>query len=440
MPQTQPALRIEYLPLASIARFDRNPKKHDVGALVQSIRRYGFRDAPIFDGTLKALVAGHGRLKALEAMQGDGDQAPPGVKVNGGGEWLVPLQLGVDAKSAAEARAFLVDHNALTVAGGDMGVEGILRMYDQDALGALLKEAAEAGEMPVTLDGDDLDQLLSGGPKATVEDDPSDLIDRSEALQQKWETKPGQLWTLGAHRVLCGDSTKAEDVERAMGAERALLMVTDPPYGVEYEPDWRNEAHRKGKIQYGARRLGKVEADDRFSWLPSWEAFTGDVAYVWHAGLRGSEVATDLMAAGFEIRGQMVWRKPFAPISRGHYHWQHEPCWYAVRKGKSASWAGDRKQTTVWDATSPNDPYQRAGEAYTNHGTQKPVECMARPIRNHGGKDDAVYDPFLGSGTTLIAAEQLGRRCYGLEIAPQYVAVTLQRWADATGKEPSLVS
>jgi DNA modification methylase len=128
----------------------------------------------------------------------------------------------------------------------------------------------------------------------------------------------------------------------------------------------------------------------------------------------------------------VIWRKPRFIISRGHYHWQHEPCWYAVRKGGSAKWCGDRSQSTVWDIALKD------GGEDTNHSTQKPVECMARPIRNHGGKDDDVYDPFLGSGTTIIAAEQLGRRCYGLELSPAYCDVIVARWEKLTGRKAEL--
>jgi DNA modification methylase len=127
-------------------------------------------------------------------------------------------------------------------------------------------------------------------------------------------------------------------------------------------------------------------------------------------------------------RTQIIWRKPRFVISRGHYHWQHEPAWYAVRPGGSAKWRGDRSQSTVWDIAQRDD----TGE--TKHGTQKPVECMRRPIRHHGGKGDDVYDPFVGSGTTIIAAEQLGRRCFAMEISPGYCDVVVQRWEQFTGK------
>jgi DNA modification methylase len=206
-------------------------------------------------------------------------------------------------------------------------------------------------------------------------------------------------------------------------------MITDPPYGVDYDPGWRNEAAEKGLIGYGARREGKVENDDRASWLDAWKLFPGSVVYCWHAGVHATQVATDLEAAGFEIRSQIIWAKNNFAISRGHYHWKHEPCWYAVRKGSTASWIGDRSQTTLWEIDQSTDGQK------TDHGTQKPLECMARPIRNHEGD---VYDPFLGSGTTLIAAHRAGRRCFGMEIDPRYLDVILKRYEAETGEEPVL--
>lgn len=134
-------------------------------------------------------------------------------------------------------------------------------------------------------------------------------------------------------------------------------------------------------------------------------------------------------AAGFEVRNQVIWSKSNFPISRGHYHWRHEPCWYAVRKGHTAKWVGDRKQTTVWEVNL--DRNTEGG-----HSTQKPVECMARPIRNHDAAE--VYEPFLGSGTTLIACEQLGRKCYAIEIEPRYIDVAVRRWQNLTGKAATL--
>jgi DNA modification methylase len=206
-------------------------------------------------------------------------------------------------------------------------------------------------------------------------------------------------------------------------------MVTDPPYGVEYDADWRNRALRRDGTPIAGRAVGKVSNDDIADWAPAWRLFPGDVAYVWHAGRRASEVQRSLEGVGFQIRSQIVWAKNNFAIGRGDYHWQHEPCWYAVRDGKTGHWAGDRSQTTVWDIDKPM-------KSDTGHSTQKPVECMARPMRNNSRPGAAVYDPFCGSGTTIIAAEQLHRRAYGIEIEPKYVAVILQRYLDATGTRP----
>ena len=249
-------------------------------------------------------------------------------------------------------------------------------------------------------------------------------------------TKPGDLWVLGDHRVLCGDSTKAENIEKLLGGRIPFLMVTDPPYGVEYDSDWRLEAGINKPWQTLAS--GKVENDNRADWTESYKLFPGHVAYVWHAGRFAATLVNNLNEAGLEIRTQIIWSKPSLVMGRGHYHWQHEPCWYAVRKGGTAKWCGDRKQSTIWQIANMHRTQGNVDDGKTIHYTQKPVECMARPIRNHGSNDDDVYDPFLGSGTTLIAAEQLGRKCYGMEISPAYCDVIVQRWEKLTGKTATL--
>jgi DNA modification methylase len=260
-------------------------------------------------------------------------------------------------------------------------------------------------------------------------------IDKAEELRVKWGVETGQLWQLGDHRLLCGDSTKAEDVERCLGGVVPLLMVTDPPYGVEYDAGWRSEAmptkNDKGRwTTKDGRAKGAVLNDDRADWREAWVLFPGDVAYVWHAGNMAHIVAVSLMSADLQIRAQIIWAKNQLVIGRGDYHPQHEPCWYCVRSGKPGLRTDDRKQTTLWQIDKPK-------KSETGHSTQKPIECMARPIRNHNS--EYVYEPFSGSGTTLIACEQLGRKCRAIEIHPPYVAVALQRWADATGKTPVLI-
>jgi DNA modification methylase len=204
-------------------------------------------------------------------------------------------------------------------------------------------------------------------------------------------------------------------------------MVTDPPYGVSYDPAWR---HRVGVNR--SSRLGKVANDERADWEAAWKLFPGNIAYVWHGALHATTVADSLQKQGFVIRAQIIWAKERLVIGRGDYHWQHEPCWYAVRE--KGHWTGDRKQTTLWTIASGGQ------DTETVHGTQKPVECMRRPMLNNSEAGAAVYDPFLGSGTSLIAAETVGRSCFAAEIDPLYVDVAIRRWQAFTGQTATLAA
>lgn len=237
----------------------------------------------------------------------------------------------------------------------------------------------------------------------------------------------GEVYELGRHRLICGDATDPKVVAELLGEVRPFLMVTDPPYGVDYDPEWRNEAARKGLISYGATSVGQVKNDDRIDWRSAFELFPGDVVYCWHASLYGYEVKRAMDEAGFESRSQIIWIKDRFAISRGHYHYRHEACWYAVRAGRSAAWCGGRSQDTVWGISLSEN------HDATVHGTQKPVEAMARPMRNHGTRSDAVYDPFVGSGTSFVAAELTGRTCYAIELDPAYCDVSRRRFADFVG-------
>lgn len=269
---------------------------------------------------------------------------------------------------------------------------------------------------------------------------------------ESW-VKPGDLFALGNHRVLCGDATKADEVARLIEGATPRLLVTDPPYGVELHMEWRDDLMTSVapaeasymRVAYdvergrGRKNCGGVHAETSVSGdkIADWSAAFAlvpslEVAYVWHADRFVLVVGSGLEAIGFEHRQTIVWVKPYGVISRSHYNYQHEPCWYGVRKGATAEWIGDAKQTTVWEAVSPKMMMAGSDEEKFDHPTQKPFELMARPLRNHRGD---VYEPFLGSGTTLIAAEQLGRRCYAMEIDPRYVQVALERWQAFTGQK-----
>lgn len=246
---------------------------------------------------------------------------------------------------------------------------------------------------------------------------PAPDIDHGEELQKKYAVKPGDLWKLGRHRLLCGDSTNPDDVNRLLRKVQPKLCVTDPPYGVNYDPNWRAEQAQKGNLDYAPTRVRKVTSDSRADWSATWALCRSDVIYCWHDAKVGGDVKTSLEGVGFEIRNQIIWGKSNFPISRGHYHWRHEPCWYAVRKGTSAGWLGGHDQTTLWDINLDKN-------VDGGHSTQKPLEAMARPIRNHKGD---VYEPFAGTGTTLVAAHVLDRRCFAIDIDPVSVAIALDR-------------
>jgi DNA modification methylase len=237
----------------------------------------------------------------------------------------------------------------------------------------------------------------------------------------------GDIWCFDAHRLACGDCTDEAVVRALLAGQRPHLMVTDPPYGVEYDPAWR-----KQRGLSNSARSGKIRNDERADWSAAWRLFPGNIVYVWHAALRSTTVAQSLTNEGFVIRAQIIWAKDRLVIGRGDFQWQHEPCWYAVR-GKG-NWTGDRKQTTLWSIPTGGQ------DAETEHATQKPVECMRRPMLNNSNPGQAVYEPFLGSGTTLIAAETISRVCLAIELEPRHVDVAVRRWQAFTGKHAILES
>jgi len=387
------------LPLEKIVPYARNPRKNAsaVAAVAASIREFGFRQPIVVDGNM-VVLAGHTRLEAARQL---GLETAPVHVAKGLTDAQAKAYRLMDNRSGETAEW---DEELLALELGDLADAAFdldLTGFSEEEIGGLLAALAADGIGP--REGED-----------EVPEPPADPVSR-----------PGDLWRLGGHRLLCGDSTAAADVRRLLGGATPHLMVTDPPYGVAYDPAWRN-AVGASKTQ----RTGKVANDDRADWRAAWGLFPGDVAYVWHGALHASTVAESLVAEGFDIRAQIVWAKDRLVLSRGHYHWQHEPCWYAVRG--NGHWSGDRKQTTLWQIAS------RDQDAETVHGTQKPVECMRRPILNNSKIGDAVYEPFMGSGTTLIAAETTGRICLGLELDPAYVDVAVTRWQRFTGKAATL--
>ena len=390
---------LRYVSASDLKEDKRNWRVHSQTqrrALETMLGRVGIADAVIARETADGLVLVDGHLRK-DVLEGNSS---------------VPVLI-VDL-SEEEAGEVLATLDPLA------GMAGI----DHDALQALLDDMPE---LP-----DDFDAYMSGLVNDGKPLDQTDVPTPDPPSTPV--TQPRDVWILGNHRLLCGDSTKKADVDRVLDGATPRLMVTDPPYGVNYDPEWRLQASREGKINYPPKSLGKVTGDDKIAWGEVLRHVQPDVLYVWSPpGDHTLKFGSIIQQAGYEIRNQIIWAKPHFAISRGHYHYQHEPCWYAVRSGATARWIGDRSQSTVWqiaNATFQGKGSRDEADISTKHGTQKPVECMERPIRNHKGD---VYEPFSGSGTTLIAAERQGRKCYAIEIDPGYCDVAVTRWEQFTG-------
>jgi len=353
--------------------------------LKKSVKKFGLCQPIVIQKDGK-ILGGHQRLKILRSI---------GVNE-------VSVAIPSRALSKREAKELTIRLNKSV---GDWDYDALANTWDpQD----LLEWGFEETELSI-----DIQELLGKN-----EDEDNGLLEPTKEPK----TKLGDVYQLGNHRLICGDSTIPETVQQLLDGEEPILMVTDPPYGVNYDPDWR------GKAGKGQKARGKVQNDDQINWALAWSLFPGSVAYVWHADRFTSEVRKTLEEAEFEIKSQIIWFKQHFALSRGDYHWQHEPCWYAIKKGHNHNWQGSRKETTVWEISNLNAFGTNKEDERTSHSTQKPLECMRKPIINNTAKGEGVYDPFLGSGTTLIACEELGRKCYGIELDPAYCDLIVDRW------------
>ena len=402
-----PADRVERRLIAGLIPYARNARTHtdaQVAQIAASIREWGWTNPVIVDedGTL---IAGHGRV--LAARQLGIDSVPASIVT----DW-----------SEGKKRAYRLTDNVLALKAG----------WDDDLLRIELGDLAGL-DFDLDLIGfspDELGALMAPGTEGLTDPDevPEPPAEPVSVL--------GDVWQLGRHRLVCGDSTTMESVDKALAGVRPHLMVTDPPYGVEYDASWRNSGG-VGRAAKGRLREYVVPGDENADWREAWVLFPGDVAYVWSApGALQIESYTSLAESGFEVRQQIIWGKQHFAIGRGHYHIQHEPCWYAVRKSAVGHWTGSRQQSTLWLIQIGNGYLKgKAEDAAVAHSTQKPVECMKRPIENNSSPGQAVYDPFVGSGTTIIAAEMTGRACHAIELYPPYVDVAVLRWQNFTGQE-----
>ena len=408
------SIQIETWPIDRLIPYARNPRKNDaaVDRMCASIQEFGFK-IPCLVRSDGEVVDGHLRLKAARKL----------------GITEIPVIL-CDEWTPAQVKAFRLLVNR-SVNWAD---------WDEEALALELRELKEL-EFDLDLTGFDvpeIDEFLTLPPDEEEAGTPP--------LPEVATSRTGDLWLLGPHRVLCGDATSPEAVARLLGDCAPFLLVTDPPYGIELDSEWRDRAGLNGcgpaEPSYLKRSEGhrntSISSDTRADWSEAFALVPSlTVAYVWHASKFTREVLDGLLRIGFEHHQQLIWNKGRTVLTRTLYWFAHEPCWF-VRK-KNAPWYGKPgENSTVWESPSPKFIMGGSDEDKFDHPTQKPLELMRRPIVNHTKRGELVYDPFLGSGTTLIAAEMTGRVCCGLELDPKYVDVIIERWQELTGKEAVL--
>lgn len=409
------AIRNATVPVDALRPHPRNYRKHpdlQIGRLEASLARFSqVRSIVVQEGAggRYLIVAGHGLVEAAK-RQG-----------------LTDLRADVIPASwtPAQVEGYLVADNEL-----GRGAED-----DALLLAEILKEQDNAGYDLASLgsSAEELDALLEElaqqrlGPQHAV-DDPSGGGDDFDTTPSEGETRvqPGDLWACGDHRLLCGDSTRREDVARLMGNTEADVVFTDPPYGVDYT----------GGTKPQPRLVGDhMETSIYHDALPVMSSVMSDRAalYLCFAARSAKHVFDAVDMAGFEIRALLIWNKNHAQFGAmgAHYKQKHEPMLYCARRGGSLDWYGPNNEVTVWDVdrSAAND----------FHPTQKPIVLVARALENSSAEGDVVLDTFLGGGSTLIAAERLGRCCYGLEIEPRYCDVVLRRWETETGREATLL-
>lgn len=389
-------MKAELVPIDSISLDPANLRRHptrNLAAIVESLKRFG-QQRPILVDAAGIVRAGNGTLMAAKQL---------GYK---------EIEIIRSELKGSEATAYAIADNRTAE----------LAEWETDALAQTLSALQMEDEELFEATGFDAKELDAMVLREINEDEvpepPADPI-----------TKPGDLWILGEHRVLCGDSTKAEDVARLMDGEKAQLMFTDPPYGVGYT----GGHFHSGDVNIKREReslAGDSDSGMYAKFLPVVLPFLDGACYVWFASSLALEVFSALKENAVAVRSVIVWNKTNAKYAamNSQYKPRYEPLIYGVPKGASVEWCGATTEATVWD-------HDRDG-TNTYHPTQKPVCLAAHALGNHNAR--LVLDPFLGSGSTLIAAEQLGRKCYGMEISPAYCDVIVKRWETLTGKKARL--
>lgn len=374
--------------------YTRNARTHSSAQITQiaaSIKEFGFL-APIVIAEDNTILCGHGRFYAAQKL---GLKKIPCVKES--------------HLTEAQKRAYIIADNKLSINAG----------WDDELLAVELSDLQGEGvDLSITgFDEKELADLFDDKSKSDVEDDGYDL---SAALEKAAFVQRGDIWTVGRHRLMCGDATSADDVAALMGGKRANLLLTDPPYGVSF------------KSSSGLTiQNDSIKDEDFYSFLKS--AFSaavdclekGAAAYIFHADTEGLNFRRAFVDAGFHLAGCCIWVKDSLVLGRSDYQWQHEPVLYGFLQNGKHSWYSDRKQTTIWNFAKP--------KKNANHPTSKPLDLLSYPIQNSTQENAVVLDTFGGSGSTLMACELTNRICYTMELDEKYASVILRRYVDDTG-------
>jgi len=386
--------RYEQVAIDAIKPHPKNPRRGDIDAIAASIRKNGFYGALVVQRASGFILAGNHRYLAAKKL----------------GFTALPA-LFVDVNDRVAEKILLADNRTSDLA-----------EYDEQALAELLESLSNDNELEGTgYDQTAVDELLAelssevgDAIDAVNEDEDGDPID----LPEEPDSKPGEVYELGPHRLLCGDATSVTDLDKLLGAEKVDLLWTDPPYNVDYQGKTKSKLKiQNDKMKAAAFREFLVEA---FS-SASTAMRPGACFYIAHADTEGYNFRGAVADVGWKLAQCLVWVKDQFVLGRGDYHWRHEPILYGWKEGAAHHALEDRTQDTVWECKRPrkND----------EHPTMKPVALIERALRNSSNKGDIVLDPFGGSGTTLIAAARSGRRARLVEVDPRYCDVIRRRWA-----------
>jgi site-specific DNA-methyltransferase (adenine-specific) len=384
--------------VADLIPYARNSRTHSdeqVAQIAASIKEFGWTNPILTDGD-NGLIAGHGRLLAARKL---GHKEVPTIELTG--------------LSEAQKKAYIIADNRLALNAG----------WDNEMLKLEFDQLTELG-FDLELTGFSLDEIEALNPVELN----AGLTDEDEAppLPPEPKTKPGDIYKLGKHRLMCGDSTSIDHLERLCGGQAVDMWLTDPPYNVAYEGGTgltiQNDDMEDDQFRQFLRDA-YVAADAVMK--------AGAVFYIWHADSEGYNFRGAAKDAGWTVRQCLIWKKSSLVMGRQDYHWKHEPCLYGWKEGAGHLWATDRKQTTILEFDKPS----RNGE----HPTMKPVALFEYQLLNNTKGGDIVLDSFGGSGTTMIAAEKNGRVGYLMELDPKYCDVIVKRWEDFTGKTAELI-